>query len=84
MKERNKQDANKFEVYMQHQARHKLLEVVINTVQNFSLSQKRFVYAIIRDERLAAPAVGDVFIPSLGITLGEFAINYVLASNSKR
>ena len=69
---------------MQQADHNNLLETVIESIQNFSLSQKRFVYGIIRDESLRAPEVGDVFIPKLGITLGEFAINYVLTSNSKR
>ena len=51
-------------------------------ILNFNLSQKRLVYSCIDDD-MSVDELGDMFIPKLGIVLGEFCVSSVINATKR-
>ena len=56
-------------------------------IHNFSLSEKRLLFSCIGNNTTISnsnsDAIGDVFVPKLGIVIGEFCVNNILHSTKK-
>ena len=68
---------------MQDQCSFHLDEAIMKSIGTYNLSRKRTIFALIGDAdstSFSTDDLADVFIPTLGITFGEFCVHYTCHS----
>ena len=60
----------------------RLQEAIMNSVDSYNLSTKRNVFGVVGNDAEDSERLSNKFMPSLGITFGEFCMNHVIRNKN--